>query len=83
MIEDENQYVFTSEPTSEGVWMQKETFKTENCMLQKIILRKDCNACQVTSPFGPLKVNENETFVFHDNSIIIWSKQTRNHEKRM
>jgi hypothetical protein len=26
MAEDGNQYVFTSEPTDEGVWMQRETF---------------------------------------------------------
>ena len=63
----------TSEPTGEGVSMQKETFQAENCILQKIILRKDCNAClAVTSPFGPLKVNEIETLVFHDDSVIIW-----------
>ena len=81
MIKDENQYVFTSEPIGEGVWMQKETFQAENCILQKIILRKYCSACPVTSPFGPLKVNENKMFVFHDDSIIIWSKQNRNLEK--
>ena len=61
--------------------MQKETFKAENCMLKKIISRKDCNACLVTSLFGPLKVNGNETFVFHDDSAIIWSKQNRNLER--
>ena len=81
MTEDGNQYVFTSEPTGEGVWMQTETFKAENCMLQKIMLKKDCSACPITSPFGPLKVNGNETFVFHDDSVIIWSKQNRNLEK--
>ena len=64
-------------------WMQKETFQAENCILQKIIVRKDCSACPVTSPFGPLKVNENETFVFHDDSVIIWSKQNRKLEKRL
>ena len=81
MTEDGNQYVFTSEPTGEGVWMQTETFKAENCMLQKIISKKDCSACPVTSPFGPLKVNGYETFVFHEDSVIIWSKQNRNLEK--
>jgi hypothetical protein len=36
----------------------------------------------VCSPLkGPLKVNGNETFVFHNDSVIIWSKQNRNLEK--
>ena len=36
MAENGNQYVFTSEPTGEGVWMQTETFKAKTACHRKL-----------------------------------------------
>jgi hypothetical protein len=40
MIEDGGQTSFTSTPNGEGVWMQKKTYKSENCIIQKIIMKR-------------------------------------------
>ena len=77
MIGDENQFSFTSTPKGEGVWMQKISFTTENCMVQKITLKKDCATCPTTSPFGILKEKPNETFLYHQDSVIVWIQQNR------
>jgi hypothetical protein len=64
MTEDGNQYVFTSEPTGEGVWMQTETFKAENCMLQKIILKKRLQCMPSNFTFWPFKSKRKRNVCF-------------------
>jgi hypothetical protein len=77
MIEEGGQFFFTSIPIGEGVWMQKKTYKSENCMIQKTILKKDCIAYPITSPFGIINAFPNDTFVMHQDSVIVWTRQIR------
>ena len=57
--------------------MQKKTNKSENCVIQKIIMRKDCITCPITSPFGIVKDLPNDTFVRHQDSVFVWTRQIR------
>ena len=77
MVEDGGHLSYTSFPNGEGVWMQKKTYKSENCMIQKIMIKKDCIDCPITSPFGILKALPNDTFVMHQDSVIVWNRQIR------
>lgn len=69
---------FTASPEGDGVWMQTKEYRVVNCMLQKIIIRKDCLYCPITSPFGLLTNNSEVSFVRHHDSIIVWDTTKAN-----
>jgi hypothetical protein len=50
-------------------------------MVQKISLKKDCATCPTTCSFGILKEKPRETFVYHQDSVIVWIQPKRNLEK--
>jgi hypothetical protein len=40
-------------------------------------MKKDCIDCPITSPFGIIKALPNDTFVMHQDSVIVWNRQIR------
>jgi hypothetical protein len=45
-------FYFTASLEGDGAWIQTKEYSVVNCMLRKIIIRKDCLFCPITSPFG-------------------------------
>jgi hypothetical protein len=47
----------------------------------KDTIKKDCATCPTISPFGILKEKPIETFVYHQDSVIVWIQSKRDLEK--
>lgn len=57
MQPDGKTYKFIHEPTGEGKWMTTQKYTIKNCFTQEIPLSKECESCNISSPFGFLTVN--------------------------
>jgi hypothetical protein len=71
-------FSFTASPEGDGVWMQTKEYSVINCMRLKIIIRKDCLYCPITSPFGLLTNSSEVSFVRRHDSVIVWDATKAN-----
>ena len=75
---------FTASPECEGVWrlMHSKTYGIVNCLLQIIIMKKDCPRCPIYSTLGRISNNSEISFVHHQDVIIVWDASKGNISKQ-
>jgi hypothetical protein len=80
--QDTDVYTYDKTPTGVGTWMQTVVETTTNCATRKIVLKKDCLACPVVSPYGSLTNNSDATSYLGRDSTIIWKTPHLEDEER-
>lgn len=77
-----NLFSYKASPTGEGSWMSTVVYTIKNCIVQQISLKRDCLNCPITSPFGILTNNSDETSVITHDATIIWSTPKLNNDEK-
>lgn len=70
-----NTFTYTASPTGEGSWMHTVTYSVENCVVQDVILRKDCRECPITAPTGVLTKHLDSTSVVTETLPMLQSDE--------
>ena len=78
----QNLFSYKASPKTEGSWMQTVTEAIRNCVVQEIVLKKDCLNCPITSPFGALTNNSNASSVITHDATIVWDLPTVSADER-
>ena len=83
-MEETSQNVFSykASPKTKGSWMQTLTDSIKNCVVQEIVLKKDCLNCSITSPFGTLTNDSSASSVITHDATIVWDLPTVSEDEK-
>ena len=73
---------YTGSPREVGVWMRTVTLSERNCVVQTITLKRDCQGCPITSPYGTLTNHSEATSVVTKDSTFVWSNPTLQNDEK-
>ena len=75
-VEDGN-YVYNVKPDCKGKYWSTNHCMTTNCVLSPVTLSQACANCSITSPYGKLTNNSEETSAIHGHRTFIWEPRIK------